>query len=155
MSLKRLYPTPDLRFDPNFRIGNCYTYALNLKDQVGISPGGLKDAERPLIGKENISVSVLQQKLTEDGLIARIKEHFETATGQDHIFACYVAPGEDYHFYRRHASGGWSHKIGRNYPSCHDLHGELIEHPETALRGKYKEFAGFYLIPPEGIEYIS
>jgi hypothetical protein len=63
-----------------------------------------------------------------------------------------IAPGEDYHFYRKNDDGRWSHKAGYKPPTTLDAAGVPIANPESADRKygerlNYKDFCGFQCIP--------
>lgn len=52
----------------------------------------------------------------------------------------------DYHWYRQDADGYWSHKPGTTALTRYDNSGNLIIDPETADRGGYDLFLGFYAV---------
>ena len=60
--------------------------------------------------------------------------------------AC-IPDGSDYHFYRQDASGLWSHKTGGNPARNVDENNNIIYDPETADRGRYKIFCGYFTLP--------
>jgi hypothetical protein len=61
--------------------------------------------------------------------------------------ALVVDPDEDYHFYRQDNNGLWSHKDGWKLATNKDAKGKLIKSPETANRGYYNLFCGYYAVP--------
>ena len=54
----------------------------------------------------------------------------------------------DYHWYRQDSDGLWSHKPGKNEVKRVDNSGDLIVDPETADRGFYTNFLGYYAVSP-------
>lgn len=52
----------------------------------------------------------------------------------------------DYHWYRQDSDGYWSHKPGGTAVTRYDNSGNLIIDPETADRGGYDLFLGFYAV---------
>ena len=62
----------------------------------------------------------------------------------------------DYHFYRYHPEGFWSHKPGFNYPITNkDSKGELIMDPSNYVFKlgdfTYSNFIGYFMVPENGI----
>ena len=80
-----------------------------------------------------------------DGLISR-------ADGSDspgncaHTVALVMAPGYDYHWYRLDDDGMWSHKPGGTAARNVDSANNLITNPQTAARGPYTVFCGFFTV---------
>jgi hypothetical protein len=57
--------------------------------------------------------------------------------------------GRDYHFFRRDASGTWSHKRGDTFVTNTYLNGSsLTDVEDPAIVGAYKEFCGYFLVNP-------
>ena len=54
----------------------------------------------------------------------------------------------DYHWYRQDSDGYWSHKPGLGAVTCTDSSGKLIVDPQTADRGNYTTFCGYYAVSP-------
>lgn len=50
----------------------------------------------------------------------------------------------DFHWYRQDDGGMWSHKPGQTAVRNTDDHGEAIEDPQTAARGPYTQFCGWF-----------
>jgi hypothetical protein len=57
----------------------------------------------------------------------------------------------DFHFYRQDSDGTWSHKPGGNPATNLDQSGNPITDPQTADRGKYTEFCGFFCVRKDSI----
>ena len=54
----------------------------------------------------------------------------------------------DYHWYRQNSDGTWSHKQSLQPISNLDESDQLIYDPQTADRGGYTEFLGYYAVSP-------
>jgi hypothetical protein len=145
-------PNGPLPFDPNFRTGNCYTYALGVKALGLARPGQLKMAFSQQLPKSELNIQKISERLKKDGVI-KIREHGGNKP-IDQIFACFVAPELDYHFYRLHPDGTWSHKIGHDDPDGYDFSHDTIHCPLNAKRGDYTDFVGFYRVPRTGLRYV-
>jgi hypothetical protein len=57
-----------------------------------------------------------------------------------------IAPGQDFHFYRQDANGMWSHKVSSDPAQNVDASGNPISNPETADRGIYTDFCGYFCV---------
>ena len=63
------------------------------------------------------------------------------------LTALVVAPGPgfvDYHWYRLQKEGFWGHKPGSTAARNVDNSGHVITNPETANRGPYRLFCGYF-----------
>jgi len=67
-------------------------------------------------------------------------------TGCMHKVALVVAPGTDFHWYRQDDNGYWSHKPGSSTVRNVDESGNIITSPETADRGIYTSFCGYFCV---------
>jgi hypothetical protein len=63
-----------------------------------------------------------------------------------HTVALVVAPGIDYHWYRLDDNGMWSHKPGQTAARNVDNSNQPIANPETADRGPYTQFCGYFTV---------
>jgi len=66
--------------------------------------------------------------------------------GCTHKVALVVAPGDDFHWYRLDNNGQWSHKPGSDPVRDVDESGNKITNPETADRGIYTSFCGYFCV---------
>ena len=66
-----------------------------------------------------------------------------TCPDEGHLVALVVAPGWDYHWFRKDRSGWWSHKPGQTAVTDRDNSGSLILDPRNADRGMYTDFCTF------------
>jgi hypothetical protein len=65
---------------------------------------------------------------------------------EGHLVALVVAPGFDYHWYRKGRNGYWSHKMGGSPVTNVDNSGVLIPDPRSANRGAYTNFCSFMIV---------
>ena len=116
---------------------NCYNYANNKRTDTFAQPGRAAGAIYTSLTCQSVAPAAAA-----DGL-----DQFP-ATGQcacNHAkLALVVAPGDDYHWYRRDANGMWTHKPGGTAATNLDNSGNPITNPETANRGRYTVFCGYF-----------
>jgi hypothetical protein len=114
----------------------CYNYACDLQLDDTAQPGG------------GVSVAELQcaatsAKAASDGLIPCTSGRCHPC---HHKVALVMAPGQDFHWYRLDSNGMWSHKPGTTPATNVDKSGNLISNPETANRGIYSQFCGYFCV---------
>jgi hypothetical protein len=63
------------------------------------------------------------------------------------LVAMVVAPGYDYHWYRKQKEGFWGHKPGGTAARNTDNNGAVIYNPETCARAPYTDFCGYFYVP--------
>ena len=63
-----------------------------------------------------------------------------------HLVALVVAPGIDFHWYRKSINGLWTHKPGSTPATNLDNSGNIIPDPRTADRGPYTDFCTFMVV---------
>jgi hypothetical protein len=63
-----------------------------------------------------------------------------------HLVALVVAPGWDFHWYRKGPDGLWTHKPGSTQATNLDNSGNIITDPRTADRGPYTDFCAFMIV---------
>lgn len=151
---------------------NCYTYFLNLKSNYAylVCKKNFKDDNmcyRPQPGyasgfypiekkKDYNCDNVMKRTLKDNKHIYKIK-NIETKCPKDYYKgAVAVAPGRDFHYYRKNDDGKWTHKPGYK-PSTHlDADNVPIKNPEKSNRNygydskgelNYKDFCGFVCVP--------
>ena len=147
---------------------NCYTYALiNETDDTttetlsrALDPGSLsgkKYSNYILYYAPSEVEREFVQRITADaealGYICIGVEDVTNYTPADGNWLIAVAycpnPSQaDYHFWKRHADGTWSHKPGSNEIMFTDFAGNIITDPNTCNRGRYSEFIGYFEIGP-------
>ncbi len=120
---------------------NCYNYATNRVTNNFAQPGEASDKMY-----ESLSCESVHQAASNDlGLIPT--DYFNFTTKNDEtLIALVVAPDYDYHWYRRDDNNRWTHKPGGTPATRLDESGKLITDPETADRGYYTDFCGYFRI---------
>ena len=81
-----------------------------------------------------------------DGLIPADCDRGCHGQGCCHQVALVIAPGWDFHWYRKDRGGKWSHKPGGTEATNLDNSGNPIADPRTADRGPYTVFCGCYCV---------
>src|SRR5713226_4586825 len=80
-----------------------------------------------------------------DGLINAPNAH-NRCPAEGHLVALVMAPGYDYHWYRKGRNGYWTHKVGGSPATNLDNNSNLIPDPRTAARGVYTQFCTFMVV---------
>jgi hypothetical protein len=124
---------------------NCYNYACNIVNNTFAQPGA--GSGNPFATLDCAGVGAGVQA---DGLIFS-SDFIFGCLGLDfsHRVALAIWPGEDFHFYRQDRSGMWSHKPGSTEVTNEDNSENLIADPQSADRGPYTVFCGFYCVRRE------
>ena len=119
---------------------NCYNYSNNRRTDTFAQPGRAAGAMWTSLTCPNVHAAA-----TADGL-----EPVAAATAcpsKKCRLALVVdpdAPGRDYHWYRQDANGMWTHKPGGTQATNLDNSSNPITNPETADRGGYIHFCGYF-----------
>jgi hypothetical protein len=116
---------------------NCYNYSNNHRTDTFAQPGRRAGA---MYG--SLTCAAVLAAATADG-IPRLPASGVCSGGRDKI-ALVVGPGYDYHWYRQDANGMWTHKPGGTQATNLDNSGHTISNPETADRGLYTDFCGYF-----------
>jgi hypothetical protein len=139
------------RFNPDFwnadpyvrANNNCYNYGRNWKTNTFAQPGRHSGATA-----SSMSCSAVKTAAMNDGLVERCDclPHSEYPR---RLMALVIAPGIDYHWYRKQTGGFWGHKPGGTAARNYDNSGVLIGDPQTCDRGagtylNYTDFCGFF-----------
>ncbi|MGE4131587.1 MAG: hypothetical protein AB7F86_08095 [Bdellovibrionales bacterium] len=120
---------------------NCYNYSTNRVTNSFAQPG---EASGKMY--QDITCKDVYEAASQD-LGLEPTEYFPyTDKKDDTLIAVVVAPGYDYHWYRRDDNGQWSHKPGGTPATEFDNSDSIIGDPRTADRGPYKEFCGYFRI---------
>jgi hypothetical protein len=120
---------------------NCYNYATNRITNDFAQPG---DASRNIF-TEHTCDDVYKAAASDLGLEPTNFFEFQTVH-DDTLIALVVEPGVDFHWYRRDQNNTWSHKPGNTPATRMDNKNHPITSPETADRGPYKDFCGYFKI---------
>lgn len=120
---------------------NCYNYSTNRITNDFAQPG---DASNNIYTE--LTCDDVQKSASSD-LGVEPTSFFEYTTNNDFtLIALVMQPGEDFHWYRRDNNNMWSHKPGTTAATTLDNKRQPIKSPETADRGPYKEFCGYFKI---------
>lgn len=120
---------------------NCYNYSTNRITNSFAQPGEASGH----IYQDLTCESVIKAASKDLGLT--VAEPFEQKSKlEETLIALVVAPGYDFHWYRRDDNRYWSHKPGSTEATTKDQNEELITDPETADRGFYTDFCGYFKI---------
>jgi len=145
---------------------NCYAYALNLKrnpitgnnflpresGSFALQPGdlaGIKVNVNLMLTNSAYLVGLVEGDAIASGrTFKRIGGADEQISAGNWRVALVLAPGFDYHWYRQNDDGTWSHKLGESAVTNLDHSGAVITNPETASRGAYTQFVGYFEVGP-------
>jgi hypothetical protein len=119
---------------------NCYNYACNIANNTFAQPGSASGNPYTALNCPSVGAGVQSDGLifSSDFLFGCLGINFSNRV------ALVIWPGEDFHFYRQDRSGMWSHKPGSTEATNRDNSGNLMADPQTANRGPYTVFCGYY-----------
>lgn len=120
---------------------NCYNYSTNRATNSFAQPG---EASGKIY--EDITCKDVVKAAKADLGLVKTKYFGFSGKEDDSLIALVVAPGWDYHWYRRDDSGMWSHKPGGTPATTSDNANNEISDPEKADRGPYSEFCGYFKV---------
>lgn len=137
-------------YDPNYwngnstrkRKNNCYNYAANKVTNSFAQPG---HASGGSTFPRNRTCAGARAGANSDSGIKRIYSLASQVRSYETAMALVVAPGYDYHWYRRDSNGRWSHKPGSTSVTNRDNSNRIITNPISANRGNYTHFCGYYV----------
>jgi hypothetical protein len=125
---------------------NCYNYASNYRtDTFNQIPGGSQPGAAAGAMYTQFTCASVRPAAVADGLIARPSAN-NRCPGEGHLVALVIAPGIDFHWYRKGRNGYWSHKPGSTPVINLDNSNHLIPDPRTADRGMYTQFCTFMVV---------
>jgi len=116
---------------------NCYNYSNNKRTDTFAQPGRAAGSPWTALTCPAVDVAAVAdgiQRLPASGSCPK----------KECKIALVVAPGWDYHWYRLDTNGMWSHKPGGTQATSLDNSSNPIASPETADRGPYTDFCGYY-----------
>lgn len=116
---------------------NCYNYGNNKRTDTFAQPGRASGYVR-----QALTCSEVSRAAESDG-IRPLPSSGECPCREAKI-ALVVAPGSDYHWYRLDSNNMWSHKPGHTPATNLDNSSNPISNPETADRGSYTDFCGYF-----------
>jgi hypothetical protein len=119
---------------------NCYNYATNYRSDTFAQPGLAAGAMYTSL----TCASVLPASVA-DALIDKPGAN-NKCPPEGHLVALVIAPGFDFHWFRKGRNGYWSHKPGSTPVTNLDNSGDTIPDPRTADRGPYTQFCTFMVV---------
>ncbi len=122
---------------------NCYNYGRNWKTNTYAQPGRFSGMTAASMSCVDVKIAAMN-----DGLVERC-DCLPQSEYPRRLVALVIAPGQDYHWYRRQKNGFWGHKPGGTDARNYDNSGVLITNPETCDRGvgtslNYTNFCGYF-----------
>jgi len=117
---------------------NCYNYSNNKRTDTFAQPGRAGGDMYSSIDCIEVTNGAIA-----DGLIPTTASEIPPP-GKTKI-AMVIWPDTDYHWYRQDSDGYWTHKPGQTAATNLDNSGNIITNPETADRGGYTIFCGYFL----------
>jgi hypothetical protein len=124
---------------------NCYNYANNRRTDTFAQPGRASGNQYAFIDATEISDGAISDGLEPTNATAT------SPSGKTKI-ALVIWPGYDYHWYRKDSNGLWTHKPGQTQATNLDNSGNAITNPETADRGGYTQFVGYFFTPSDSVQ---
>jgi hypothetical protein len=119
---------------------NCYNYSTNYRTDTFAQPGLAAGAEYTAL----TCASVRPAAIADDLMDAPTANN--RCPKEGHLVALVIAPGYDFHWYRKGRNGFWTHKPGGTQATNIDNSGHLIPDPRTADRGPYTNFCTFMIV---------
>jgi hypothetical protein len=124
---------------------NCYAYGTNRRTNTFPQPGrggGQMFTDRT-------QAAVITAVLLDGG--AKQTYCQPSARSPRWLCALVTTPDRawnwDYHWYRKQTSGVWGHKPGKTMAQIYDNAGRVITDPQTADRGRYTQWGGYFYAP--------
>lgn len=119
---------------------NCYNYSTNYRTDTFAQPGLAAGAQYTSLTCASVRPAALADDLI-DAPSANNK-----CPKEGHLVALVIAPGIDFHWYRKGRNGYWTHKPGSTPATNVDNSNHLIPDPRTANRGPYTDFCTFMIV---------
>jgi hypothetical protein len=119
---------------------NCYNYACNYRTDTFAQPGLAAGAMYT-----SLTCAAVRPAAVADDLIDKPGAK-NKCPGEGHLVALVVAPGWDFHWYRKGRNGFWTHKPGGTPVTNQDNSGHSIPDPRSADRGPYTDFCTFMVV---------
>ena len=115
---------------------NCYNYATNRRTDTFAQPGRATCAGTSTMACSNVSAGASSDGATQSCA--------PSGSAPRWYMALVIWPGTDYHWYRYQDNGYWGHKPGQTAAKNTDNSGAVIYDPQTANRGGYTSFCGYW-----------
>lgn len=117
---------------------NCYNYAANVRTDTYAQPGRASTAMFASMSPADVRTAALADALTDAPLRNKCPR-------KGHLVACFVSQW-DFHWYRKHRNGLWTHKPGPDPITQLDNAGQPIADPRNADRAEYTQLVGFFAV---------
>ncbi len=118
---------------------NCYNYSTNYRTDTFAQPGQAAGQMYAALTCAAVHTAALADDVLDTKLVNKCPP-------EGHLVALVVAPGFDYHWYRKGRDGLWTHKPGHTPVTNVDNSGHIITDPRTADRGPYTDFCSFMVV---------
>jgi hypothetical protein len=118
---------------------NCYNYSTNYRTDTFAQPGQAAGQMYTALTCAAVHTAALADDVLDTKLANRCPP-------EGHLMALVVAPGFDFHWYRKGRDGHWTHKPGGTAATNVDNSGRIITDPRTADRGPYTDFCHFMVV---------
>lgn len=119
---------------------NCYNYGTDYRSdtfaQPGLAAGAMYSA---------LTCAAVRPAAINDALINAPTAN-NKCPSEGHLVALVIAPGWDFHWYRKGRNGYWSHKPGGTPVTNVDNSNVSIPDPRSANRGPYTDFCTFMIV---------
>ena len=119
---------------------NCYNYATNYRTDTFAQPGLAAGAEYTALTCASVRPAAQADDLIDD------PKANNKCPKEGHLVALVIAPGFDFHWYRKGVNGYWTHKPGGTPVTNVDNSGVTIPDPRSANRGPYTVFCTFMVV---------
>ncbi len=119
---------------------NCYNYATNYRTDTFAQPGEAAGAMYTALTCASVKPAAVADALIDNPTANN------RCPSEGHLVALVIAPGWDFHWYRKGRNGSWSHKPGGTQVTNLDNSGNPIPDPRTADRGPYTDFCTFMTV---------
>jgi hypothetical protein len=119
---------------------NCYNYATNYRTDTFAQPGLASGAMYASLSCTDVLAAAVRDELVDS------PNADNSCPSEGHLVALVVAPGWDFHWYRKGRNGAWTHKPGGTPVTNVDNASAAIIDPRTADRGPYTDFCTFMVV---------
>lgn len=119
---------------------NCYNYSTNYRTDTFAQPGRANGAMYSALTCASVRPAAIADFLIDTPAANN------RCPKEGHLVALVIAPGWDFHWYRKGRNGYWTHKPGGTPVTNIDNSGHLIPDPRAANRGPYTNFCTFMVV---------
>jgi hypothetical protein len=133
-------------------LNNCYDYSQDIRTDTFAQPGRGSGKKWQENSCDNVWAAAVR-----DGVIPLTNHTTQPESGapsKGHYVALVMAPGFNFHWYKRDLDNTWSHKPGALEVRNVDNSGKRITDPQFCDRGWYTQFCG-YMISVPSVETIN